>query len=186
MRCERASELMSLRLDGELPPAEGALLDGHLEGCPACRETWLAMQRLSTVFARAPLVAPPDDFTSQVMDRLAERRVRPGLVWGALLLLFGAGCLSLLGALQLIGVAGILVEVARQPGAVMRVMELLPSFFSIGLVLLRASWLFFSSFVSLLSPQVIALYLSLAVMLAATWLLVLCALRPSTRIIRAH
>jgi ferric-dicitrate binding protein FerR (iron transport regulator) len=35
--CERAREWTSLRLDGELSPLEGELLDRHLEACDACR-----------------------------------------------------------------------------------------------------------------------------------------------------
>jgi Putative zinc-finger len=35
-RCERARQWSSLRLDGELSELEGALLDRHLDACPAC------------------------------------------------------------------------------------------------------------------------------------------------------
>lgn len=183
MRCERAGELMSLRLDDELPPAEGALLDAHLEGCAACHRTWEAMQRLSTLFARAPSVSPPEDFTNRVMSRLAERHARAAPVWGALVLLLGAGTLTLLVALPLLGAAGVLVEMVGQPNLVRHSMEFLPGFFSIGLALLRASWLFLSSLFRLVSPPLVALYLGLVVMLTAGWLLVLRIVRPSSRVV---
>jgi hypothetical protein len=35
-RCEHARQWSSLRLDGELSELEGALLDRHLDACPAC------------------------------------------------------------------------------------------------------------------------------------------------------
>jgi ferric-dicitrate binding protein FerR (iron transport regulator)/tetratricopeptide (TPR) repeat protein len=36
MHCERAIELISARIDGELSPADDAALEGHLAECPAC------------------------------------------------------------------------------------------------------------------------------------------------------
>lgn len=36
--CVRARYRISLRIDGELPQLEGALLDAHLRRCPACIE----------------------------------------------------------------------------------------------------------------------------------------------------
>jgi predicted anti-sigma-YlaC factor YlaD len=36
--CVRARYRISLRIDGELPQLEGALLDAHLRRCPACTE----------------------------------------------------------------------------------------------------------------------------------------------------
>src|SRR5690242_14091088 len=36
MNCERAIELISARIDGELSPADEAALEGHLAECPAC------------------------------------------------------------------------------------------------------------------------------------------------------
>jgi len=37
--CERLGALLGAYLDGELEEAERALIDEHLEGCAACRET---------------------------------------------------------------------------------------------------------------------------------------------------
>ncbi len=37
VQCATARELISARLDGELRPGEGALVDRHLTGCSACR-----------------------------------------------------------------------------------------------------------------------------------------------------
>src|SRR5690348_2950629 len=36
MNCERAIELISARIDGELSAADEAALEGHLAECPAC------------------------------------------------------------------------------------------------------------------------------------------------------
>ncbi len=50
MDCERALNLLSARLDGELggvetPETEQAELEAHLSGCPSCREGFAALER---------------------------------------------------------------------------------------------------------------------------------------------
>lgn len=55
--------------DGELPPAEKALLEAHLDGCAACRE------RLAGLRALDRLMAPPEelagrDISAAVLARL--------------------------------------------------------------------------------------------------------------------
>lgn len=184
MDCEQASELMSLRLDGELSPAEVGRLGVHLEGCAACRKTWAAMQRVSLLFVEAPLMSPPEDFTSRVMSRLAQRQARKAPVWGALVLLLGAGALTLLAVAQLLGVAGILLETLRHAGLMPRLLEVLPGFF-VGRALVQATWLFLRAFLSLVSPELVILYVGVAMMLSTVWLLVLRAVTPAVRTARA-
>ena len=43
--CERALDLIGLRLDGPLSPEEQRELDAHLEQCPACRWRTHRLQR---------------------------------------------------------------------------------------------------------------------------------------------
>jgi len=171
---------MSLWLDSELSPAEVGRLDVHLEGCVTCRDTWAAMQRVSRLFAEAPLVSPPEDFTSRVMSRLAQRQARRAPVWGALVLFLGAGTLTLLVTAQLLGVAGVLLETLRHASLVPRLLEVLPGFF-VGRALLQATWLFLRAFLSLLSLELVTLYVGVAMMLSVAWLLVLRAVKPAVR-----
>ena len=46
MICEKALELMSARLDGELTPEEAEELQAHLEACPECRRAMDALEGL--------------------------------------------------------------------------------------------------------------------------------------------
>jgi anti-sigma factor RsiW len=60
MRCAPALEMMSRSLDGPLPDAEQARLDGHLRDCPGCAETWRCMREgWAAVRALPPAVPPP-------------------------------------------------------------------------------------------------------------------------------
>lgn len=186
MHCERVSELMSLRLDGELSPAEAKFLDAHLDGCAGCRDTWVALQRISSLFAGAPSVSPPEDFARRVMSRVAQRHAGRRYVWGALLLLLGTGILISLVALPLLWAAGDLAEVFRQPTLVLRGVALVPEFFFIGRALVRAGWLLLSSLFGLVSVPVLGLYLSLALMFSAVWLLVLRTVRPAASVIHVN
>jgi len=77
MRCEIASEWMSLRLDGQLAPTQIALLEIHLSGCAACQWEWATMQRIAAILSAAPEVMPPAGFVERVMQRLGRKSV-PG------------------------------------------------------------------------------------------------------------
>jgi predicted anti-sigma-YlaC factor YlaD len=56
--CEHARERISLRVDGELSPFEQSALDGHLNGCGACRAYAASISRLSTQLREAQLERP--------------------------------------------------------------------------------------------------------------------------------
>ncbi len=106
MRCELASELMSLRLDDR--PHDEIALDEHIAVCPRCRQEWAALQRVQRLLARPTLVYPPADFTQRVMVRVAQRAAPVAtnpwrLIGGWLLLLVGATFVAalLLGPLAL-------------------------------------------------------------------------------------
>jgi predicted anti-sigma-YlaC factor YlaD len=171
---------MSLRLDNELAPAEVMALDAHLDACGDCREVWGAMLELSTLFAEARMMVPPEGFTDQVMVLLAKHRAARWSVWGALLLFLGGAVVALLMVLPFLGTAGVLVEALRQPSLVRHSMELLPGFFSVGQALLRAVWLLLSSVMRFIPLPLLVVYLWSVLMLTAVWLLVLRAARPST------
>lgn len=73
--CDRALELISLRLDGELTPDEGRELDEHLEHCDPCRS--LARDLAGIHAAMGAEEAVPEGFHQAVMDRVRESKVVP-------------------------------------------------------------------------------------------------------------
>jgi predicted anti-sigma-YlaC factor YlaD len=86
VRCDTYREALSARLDGESPGLPEQQVDGHLSGCPACRD-WLESAAEVTRRARLVLAPPVPDVTAAVLGRLpaapARRRwirwVDPGL-----------------------------------------------------------------------------------------------------------
>lgn len=74
--CNRALELLSLRLDGPLSPAEEEALSEHLASCPDCGA---AAQALENIHAALPglLEEPPHGFHQRVMARIAAEQVIP-------------------------------------------------------------------------------------------------------------
>lgn len=73
--CNSFRELLSMRLDGELPEEPGPALDRHLEACDACR-AWEAEVRASDAAAREAghALAIPDGFAARVRRRAEWRR----------------------------------------------------------------------------------------------------------------
>ena len=68
--CERARSWASLGLDAELSPFERALLDAHLERCPACAAFADDVRAISTQLRAAPAEVP----SAAVAPRLPARR----------------------------------------------------------------------------------------------------------------
>ncbi|MFZ2055745.1 MAG: zf-HC2 domain-containing protein [Candidatus Aminicenantales bacterium] len=56
MRCERIEELLSAFLEGELSPAEKALVEGHLADCPDCASLLGDMRRAQQALTGFPEV----------------------------------------------------------------------------------------------------------------------------------
>jgi len=83
MSCRASVELMSLRLDGLLEPADITDLEQHIQTCPACTAQWTALReadRLLRAGARRP-VQPPPDFAARVMTRVAATPVVRPQLW---------------------------------------------------------------------------------------------------------
>ena len=142
MRCQRATELMSLQLDDMLDHAERIELDAHLSSCALCQETWAAMRKVSMLFAAAPMVAPAPGFARRVSRRIARRQSRRQVVAGYMVLAVG---LLLLMALPLTYLAGPLSTVGRavaqQPEMVSSSLGLLARLGNIVGSFLEACWL---------------------------------------------
>jgi predicted anti-sigma-YlaC factor YlaD len=134
MPCDRASEMMSARLDDRVSPAESKKLDEHLASCAACRELWRRLRALDAVLAAASLASAPAALQVDVLERLNRRgRMRRGFVGAAGLALgsaavAGAVVLPLgLRLLDLLGIAPALVAGLPETAA-----HLLPSIGSVG------------------------------------------------------
>ncbi|MEW6426023.1 MAG: zf-HC2 domain-containing protein [Bacillota bacterium] len=72
MGCEKARELLSPYLDGELEPSEKKFLSGHLEMCPACRSELAELQAAVQIFRRLPQLAPAPTFRARLRERLVR------------------------------------------------------------------------------------------------------------------
>lgn len=80
MDCEHAAELISAQLDGELTPAETAMLEAHLEQCPPCRALRRDFQALHQVLLESAAqwqAEPPADLTRRVLERVRETKTVP-------------------------------------------------------------------------------------------------------------
>jgi len=78
MNCHAANHLIQGSLDAPLSATERVRLDAHLADCPACRRAWDEYRRLAqaaTVWSRRSGASetPPDEFTAQVLARIAAR-----------------------------------------------------------------------------------------------------------------
>lgn len=96
MHCTRASEMMSLRLDGRLSSVEMALLDEHLAGCTACQTEWEGLYRLHCMLDSAPMIQAPVHLRVNVLSRLEQRDRARRVIIGGTALALGTATLALL------------------------------------------------------------------------------------------
>ena len=164
MRCDWASELMSLRLDGQ--PHDEAGLQAHLASCPACRQRWQGLQAVDRLLAHPPMAQPSADFTARVMARLpGPAPLNPWRVLsGWLLMLVGGVALALMlfGPLALSAWAFI-----QQPevSVLTWLVQVLFQVRDLGLALLRVA----NSLLTLIPPPLIVLYMVMALALVTAW-----------------
>ena len=114
--CDRALELISLRLDGALLPEEAGELEEHLEHCPPCRSL---AQELEALHRAMPELEeePPADLHRRIVAAVEQEPRRPAAPskkvwrtwqrWGSLAAVFaviiaGAGLLPSIGIKYLI------------------------------------------------------------------------------------
>jgi anti-sigma factor RsiW len=67
--CERAGQLISVRLDGELSELEAAALDRHLERCAACTVLATELTGIAALLRSAPLVGVERELAPVVPGR---------------------------------------------------------------------------------------------------------------------
>lgn len=93
---EQISLLMSLALDGMLERDDKLRLDRHLVTCASCQAEWEAMQEMSTMFEREPMVGPPLGFAVRVGRSLEAQDQKRRRAFG--------GVAVMTGALPLVGI----------------------------------------------------------------------------------
>jgi predicted anti-sigma-YlaC factor YlaD len=76
--CDRARELASRRLDGDLTEFDLGVLRTHLGECPACAEVAGAMGEITErVRTAVPMDPAPPDVVAHAIDIRPERQLRP-------------------------------------------------------------------------------------------------------------
>jgi len=75
MHCLRASELMSLELDGLLTEREAQSLQDHLAVCLNCRERWEVMQNVHNLLDEAETAVPSPLLQERIMAKIPRQCV---------------------------------------------------------------------------------------------------------------
>ncbi len=86
MMTKPSLDRMQAALDGELSPDEQAQLERQLAESPEARARWTALSEVSQLLGAAPMAGPRPGFSKRFQARLAERRSRPKVLWGVLVL----------------------------------------------------------------------------------------------------
>jgi hypothetical protein len=82
--CERARMWASLRLDGELSPFEGVLLDAHLAGCGDCRDFASGIDLVTQSLREVGRELPERPLTLPGRSRSAHGFLRPAVTAAAM------------------------------------------------------------------------------------------------------
>jgi len=101
VRCEAREQMsvsMSLVLDGQLNRDRQSGLEQHVATCPDCQAAWNAMQQVSTMLAKSPMVGPSFGFSLRVERRLAERTTQRRQLFRGMALLTSSLSLAGVGA----------------------------------------------------------------------------------------
>jgi hypothetical protein len=168
MNCQEIGQLMSLSLDEALTPDKARQLQMHLERCQSCQAKWISMERISQLFADAPLVPPPTGFAVKVSQRLAQREARRGVL-GGVILLMGTISLTVLALPATIGAFMTLEQLFSYSPLLSHGLQLILKLISIGRPLVKAGWLVLTSLFSSFGQPILVSY-SLAVFaLTALW-----------------
>jgi anti-sigma factor RsiW len=84
--CERATQWLSLELDGELAETERFALDRHLGGCVDCRSRRAELAAITYLLRTAPVLAPERPARIVVPRRHAARRRATGFAFAGVAL----------------------------------------------------------------------------------------------------
>lgn len=160
--------MMSLALDGMLSAEEQASLETHLRACPDCRAQWARWQRVDSLLAGVPMLAPAPAFSARVLERVSQRGHRQRrLVRGALLL---GGSLSVWTLALLLTMGTLALSWAlRNPSLTIHTLQVVLQMMTAGGLLLKALRLWLESMVSPALLPLLATYACVMLALTALW-----------------
>lgn len=76
---ENIIHLMDEYLDGDLNPADEAVLKAHMESCIECRKLYHEITKTIAFVQSASHIQAPNDFVAKTMQRLPKERPRVGI-----------------------------------------------------------------------------------------------------------
>lgn len=87
MDCREAERFIDLRIDGEIEPAEGGMLESHLSSCAICRTRYHAQGKcVSTVRAKLreanDQTRTPIGLRTRIVARVSDDEAKEGFAWG--------------------------------------------------------------------------------------------------------
>jgi anti-sigma factor RsiW len=87
MDCREAERFIDLRLDGEIEPSEGVVLETHLSTCTICRTRYHAQGKcLTTVRSKLKEAneeaRTPIGLRTRIVARVSDDEAREGFAWG--------------------------------------------------------------------------------------------------------
>lgn len=109
MVCEQFAKKLSLLMDGELAPAEAAVVTGHLKNCPDCAAAYSSFEKIGQLYRTAPTPAP-ENFSANIVVAKVEARAVKADKMSAWRRLTAAGLIFVSGL-----IAGNLVGKWRKP-----------------------------------------------------------------------
>jgi hypothetical protein len=127
------------------------------------------MQRISQLFADAPLVPPPTDFVAKVSQRIAQREARRRWILGGLILIVGIIALAVLVFPAMIGAFMTLVQLLSWSPLLSHGPQLIIKLISIGRPLVKAGWLAITAFLSPSGHPILVSYSLIIFALTALW-----------------
>jgi anti-sigma factor RsiW len=75
MRCSRATHLLQLYIDKQLPLEKMHALETHLSGCPDCQRELAFLEMIDHALTNIESVQEPPDMTANIMRRVALSRL---------------------------------------------------------------------------------------------------------------
>jgi len=169
MRCLKASELMSLHLDSELPPQEEQALQQHLLTCPSCRAEWQTMQQACALFSEVTLIAPAPNLSQRVMAKIRRHESRLAILRNGVVVLLSVLLLAALSFSSWMAAPPMEV-ILHSPALVSAIVGILVGAMDVLGTLLRAAALVLQAIVTSPGRIVLLGYVALAGALAIWWI----------------